>query len=125
MVLVHFFRKAASFSSADRPSSRISDLSRSKKTSPSGFSAFNCSSDLRAKICSSLSGGGAGAGVGAGGGGGGGGGGAAGAAAGGGGGGGAGGGTFLWQAATVIVTAVHNPTSDINRRARDIVFVLL
>src|SRR5262245_28975983 len=97
-VVPHFFSQSASFCSGAFASSRKSALSRSKKTSSSGRSAFSWSSVFCAKICSSVSGRGAGAGAGAGGGGGGGGG--AGAAAGGGGGGGAGaGGAFLAQAA--------------------------
>src|SRR5262249_49401688 len=93
-VLVHFFIQAASCCSGALPSSRMSARSRSKKTSASGCSAFNCSSDFRANSCSSVSGGGAGVGAGAGGGGGGGGG-VAGAAGGGGGGAAGGGATFL------------------------------
>src|SRR6516162_1333627 len=92
-VLPHFLSQSASRCSGGLASSRSSALSRSKYTSWSGRSAFNCSSDFCAKICSSVSALGRGAGAGAGGGDGGGGG--AGVTAGGGGGAGAGGETFL------------------------------
>ena len=72
-----------SSAAAGRASSRTADSSRSKKTSPSGRSAFSCSSVLRAKISSSVSAAGGGR-TGGGGAGGGGAGGVAGAAGGGG-----------------------------------------
>src|SRR6478736_1634013 len=96
-VLVHFFIQSASFCNGAFASSRRSALSRSKNTSSSGCSLFNCSSDFCAQICSSLNGRGAGAAAG-GAGGGGGGGGALGATGGGGGGIGAGAGAFLAHA---------------------------
>src|SRR5262249_53072511 len=112
----------ASLCRMGRASSRMTASSRSKYTSASGRSAFSCSSDLRAKISSSVSAGGGGVGTGGGGGGvaGGGGGGGLAAAARRGGGpggeGGAGGGTFLAQA------AVHTATSATIRVRRRIMF---
>src|SRR5580765_3027477 len=116
--LVHRFKKSAFFCRIGRPSSRIVDSSRSKKTSPSGRSEFSWATDFCAKICSSVSV--AGAGAGAGGGGGGGGGGGAGAAAGGGA--GNGGGTFLAQPATA--SAVVSATIESVNRTR-VMFTLL
>src|SRR6266487_6780529 len=116
-VLVHFFIQSASFWSRPFASSRISDLSRSKRTSSSGRSSLSCATDLRAKISSSVRGRGAGAG--AGGGGAGGGGGVTGAVGvGGGGGAGAAGGTFLWQPATTKARTRLSPSTDARRRTR-------
>ena len=71
---VHRFRYSEFFCSDARASSARSELSSRKNTSPSGFLAFSSSSDMRAKISSSVGTRVSGAGVGAGGGGGGGGG---------------------------------------------------
>src|SRR5688572_10288386 len=62
-VLVQRFKKVAFVASADLPSSLIAALSRSKKTSPSGRSLFNCASDFWANSSSSDNARGVGAGV--------------------------------------------------------------
>src|SRR5438552_8692275 len=105
----HRLSQSAFFWRTFRPSSRSSDRSRSKKTSPSGISLFRSSSDFRAKTSSSVSAFAAGGGAGGGGGGCGGGGGVGGAVAtgGGAGGGGAGGGTVLAQLDSPITSAMH------------------
>src|SRR4029077_6185572 len=46
LVVVHLRIQSESFCSAPRPSSVRSELSSAKNTSPSGFSAFSCSSDF-------------------------------------------------------------------------------
>src|SRR5690606_14017017 len=95
------FIQSAFFCSTARPSSLMAEESRSKSTSPSGRSAFSCSSVFWRKTSSSDSGFG-GSGCAGGGGGGGGGGGAV--SAGGGGGGGAGAGAFLPQPVSPLAT---------------------
>src|SRR6478736_1464694 len=55
LTLVQCFSHVASVVSAARLSSLIVDASRSKKTSPSGFSALSCASDFCAKSSSSVS----------------------------------------------------------------------